>query len=323
MKIWRGLTPSIARPYSVVTIGNFDGHHHGHRALLDRVVATARREAGTALVLTFDPHPIKILAPQVNLLFLTTPEEKLARFEAASIDEVVFLEFTTAFAGLSPAQFAKQVLCDGIGTRELFVGEHFAFGKGRAGRIADLLELGAQLGFRVHPMPPVIIEGEVVSSTRIRQMIQAGDLQNAIRFLGRPYSIEGTVIAGAHRGTELGWPTANLRVPEGRVIPPDGVYAARALWKGSRLDSVVYIGTRPTFGAGERLLEVSILDERLDLYGETIRVEFLSFIREDRVFASAEALTKQIALDVDAARAHLREAAGPVPVPISTSHSQS
>ena len=114
MKVSRGLTPSIARPYSVVTIGNFDGHHHGHRALLDRVVSTARREAGTALVLTFDPHPVKILAPQVNLMFLTTPEEKLARFEAAGIDEVVFLEFTTAFAALSPAQFAKQVLCDGI-----------------------------------------------------------------------------------------------------------------------------------------------------------------------------------------------------------------
>ena len=309
MKVSRGLTPSIARPYSVVTIGNFDGHHHGHRALLDRVVSTARREAGTALVLTFDPHPVKILAPQVNLMFLTTPEEKLARFEAAGIDEVVYLEFTLAFAGLSPAQFAKQVLCDGIGTRELFVGEHFAFGKGRAGRIADLISLGGQLGFHVHPMPPVVIDGEVVSSTKIRQMIQAGDLHKAIRFLGRPYGIEGTVIAGAQRGTELGWPTANLRLPEGRVIPPDGVYAAKVRWNRRNLDSVVYIGTRPTFGAGERLLEVSILDERLELYGETIRVDLLGFVREDRLFASAEALTKQIELDVRAARAQLREAA--------------
>jgi riboflavin kinase/FMN adenylyltransferase len=140
-------------------------------------------------------------------------------------------------------------------------------------------------------------------------MIQAGDLQKAVRFLGRPYGIEGTVIPGAHRGKELGWPTANLRLPEGRVIPPDGVYAARVLWRGRALDSVVYIGTRPTFGAGERLLEVSILDERLELYGETIRVELLGFVREDRVFASAEALTRQIELDVDAARAQLREAA--------------
>ncbi len=317
MKISRGLTPSTPRPYAVVTIGNFDGHHYGHRSLLGQVVETARRKAGTAVVLTFDPHPVKILAPHVNLQFLTTPEEKLAHFEAAGIDEVVFLEFTPTFAGLSPAEFAKQVLRDGIGTRELFVGEHFAFGKNRAGRIADLLEFGAQFGFRVHPMFPVIIEDEVVSSTRIRQLILSGDLRKAIRFLGRPYSIEGTVISGAHRGTELGWPTANLRLPEGRVLPPDGVYAAQVAWKGRLLDSVVYIGTRPTFGAGERLLEVSILDERLELYGESIRVRLLSFVREDMVFASAEDLTRQIAVDVEMTRAQLREAVTAIPPSIT------
>lgn len=151
-------------------------------------------------------------------------------------------------------------------------------------------------------------------------MIQAGELQKAMRFLGRPYGIEGTVIVGARRGTDLGWPTANLRFPEGRVIPPDGVYAARVRWNKRRLDSVVYIGTRPTFGAGERLLEVSILDERLELYGETIRVELLGFIREDRVFPSAEALTRQIESDVQTAREQLREAALD---PVSPLHSQS
>jgi riboflavin kinase/FMN adenylyltransferase len=164
-------------------------------------------------------------------------------------------------------------------------------------------------------MPPVTIDGEVVSSTRIRQMIQAGEVQKAMRFLGRPYGIEGRVIPGAQRGKELGWPTANLHLPEGRVIPPDGVYAARVGWKGIGLDAVVYIGTRPTFGSGERLLEVSILDERLDLYGESLRVDLLTFIREDQVFPSAEALTHQIELDVAAARAHLREAALPHSLP--------
>ncbi len=314
MKVSRGLTPSTHRPYAVVTIGNFDGHHHGHRALLKQVVETARREAGTAMVLTFDPHPVKILAPHVNLMFLTTPEEKLAHFEAAGVDEVVFLEFTPGFASLSPAEFAKQVLCDGIGTRELYVGEHFAFGKGRVGRIADLFEFGARSGFRVHAVPPVVIEGEVVSSTRIRQLIQTGDLKKAIRFLGRPYSIEGIVIPGAHRGTELGWPTANVRLPSGRVTPPDGVYAAQLIWNHRALDAVVYIGTRPTFGTGERLLEVSVLDERLDLYGQSIRVQLISFIREDKVFASAEDLTRQIAVDVETARAQLREAVTPSPL---------
>ena len=159
-----------------------------------------------------------------------------------------------------------------------------------------------------------IIEDEVVSSTRIRQLIQSGDLRKAIRFLGRPYSIEGTVISGAHRGTEFGWPTANLRLPAGRVIPPDGVYAAQVVWNHRLLDSVVYIGTRPTFGAGERLLEVSILDERLDLYGESIRVQLLNFLREDKVFASAEDLTRQIAVDVEMARAQLREAVTAIPL---------
>lgn len=308
MKISRGYSPSRPRPYAVVTIGNFDGHHLGHRALLGQVVETARRHDGTALVLTFDPHPVKILAPQVNLMFLTTPAEKLARFEAAGIDEVLFLEFTPAFAALSPAQFVKDVLCDGIGTRELFVGEHFAFGKGRTGRIATLLEFGAECGFLVHPMPPVTINGEVVSSTRIRQLIQAGDFRKALRFLGRPYCIEGTVIPGDHRGAGLGWPTANLRLPSERVIPPDGVYAAQTLWNHRRFDSVAYIGTRPTFGKGERLLEVSILDERLDLYDQSIQVEFISFIRPDMLFASAEDLTHQITRDVEAARVRLREA---------------
>ena len=321
MKISRGYIPPRLRPYAVVTIGNFDGHHRGHQALLGQVVETARKHAGTALVLTFDPHPVKILAPHVNLMFLTTPEEKLARFEAAGIDEVVFLEFTPAFAGLSPAQFAEQVLSEGIGTRELFVGEHFAFGKGRMGRIADLLEYGAKCGFCVHAMPPVTMDGEVVSSTRIRQLIQAGDFQKALRFLGRPYCLEGTVVPGDHRGSELGWPTANLRLPPGRVIPPDGVYAAQTVWNRRKFDSVVYIGTRPTFGQGERLLEVSILDERLNLYDESIRVEFISFIRADQVFASSEDLTNQIALDVDMARVRLREAVMQSPLSTTTPRS--
>jgi riboflavin kinase/FMN adenylyltransferase len=209
---------------------------------------------------------------------------------------------------LSPAQFVKEVLCEGIGAKELFVGEHFAFGKGRAGRIANLLEYGAECGFRVHSMSPVTIDGEVVSSTRIRQLIQAGDFEKALRFLGRPYCIEGTVVPGDQRGSELGWPTANLRLPSERVLPPDGVYAAQTIWNHRQFDAVAYIGTRPTFGKGERLLEVSILDERLNLYGESIRVEFISFLRADKIFASGEELTNQIALDVDMARGRLGQA---------------
>ena len=309
MKIFRGLPPAPPRVYPAVTIGNFDGHHYGHRALLQMVVETARRHQGTAVVLTFEPHPVKILAPHVNLQFLTTPEEKLRRFEEAGVDEVVFLEFTPAFAALSPEQFVEQILHRGIGARELFVGEHFAFGKGRSGRIADLIGLGSRFGFAVHPLPPLRIDGEIVSSTKIRTMIQAGDLRTARRFLGRPYSLDGPVIHGAKRGTDLGWPTANLRLPSDRVTPPDGVYSAQAVWKGAAFDAVVYIGTRPTFGAGERLLEVTILDRQLDLYGETISVRVIGHIREDMTFPSAEALARQIASDVEAARSQLRQVA--------------
>lgn len=306
MKVTRGLTPPVARPYPVVTIGNFDGQHCGHRLLLHTVVETARRHQGTPIVLTFDPHPVRILAPQAELRFLTSPQEKLERFEEAGIQEVLFLEFTTAFAGLAPEEFVRRVLYEGIGARELFVGRHFAFGKGRTGKIDDLVRFGERYGVCVHPMEPVTLDGQVVSSTRIRQLVQAGDVSAAARLLGRPYAFGGTVVSGMQRGQALGWPTANLRLPDDRVVPPDGVYAATTIWKRQGFDSVVYIGTRPTFGAGERLLEATLLDERVDLYGEHIVVQFIDHLRGDRVFASPEELTARIEEDVRQARARLR-----------------
>lgn len=306
MKVTRGLTPSIARPYPVVSIGNFDGQHRGHHALLHTVVDAARRRQGTPMVLTFDPHPVRILAPHVELRFLTSPQEKLERFEEAGIQEVLFLEFTPAFANLTPEEFARQVLHEGIGVKELFVGRHFAFGKGRTGKIDDLVRFGERYGFRVHPMEPVTLDGHVVSSSRIRQLMQTGDVRTAARLLGRPYAVGGTVVPGTQRGRSLGWPTANLMLPGDRVVPPDGVYAAVTTWNQRSFDSVVYIGTRPTFGAGERLIEVSLLDERIDLYGEYIMVQFVDHLRGDRVFASAEELAARIEEDVRQARASLR-----------------
>jgi riboflavin kinase/FMN adenylyltransferase len=311
MNVFRGLTTPFERPYPVATIGNFDGQHRGHRALLEIVVATARRLNGTAVVVTFDPHPVRTLAPHVDLKFLTSPEEKLARFEEAGIQDVVFLDFTPAFAALTPAEFASQVLNNGLGLRELFVGEHFSFGKGRAGKVTDLVQLGTQLGFQVHAVPPVKLDGEVVSSTRIRQLIQAGDMPKASRFLGRPYAIGGEVIHGDHRGQSLGWPTANLTVPPERVLPPDGVYAATTLWHDKHMESVAYIGTRPTFGAGERIIEVYLLDRQLALYGEHITVQFIERLRADMTFESAEALAERIELDVEEARTSLRRASRP------------
>jgi riboflavin kinase/FMN adenylyltransferase len=307
MKVTRGYLGGAERPYPVATIGNFDGHHVGHRSLLQLVVETARKAGGTALVLTFDPHPIKILAPHVDLRFLTSPAEKLTRFQEAGIDEVVYLDFTKEFAELSPLGFAEGVLSRGLRLKELYVGQHFAFGHERAGRIADLAAFGKRFGFAVHPLTPLVLSGGVVSSTRIRQLIQQGDVRQAAVLLGRQYAIDGIVSRGAQRGQTLGWPTANLRLPSERVVPPDGVYAAVTIVDGQRHDSVAYIGTRPTFEAGERILEVYVLEGTHELYGRTIAVEFVEGLRGDLEFPDAAALTRQIALDVDRAQAILRQ----------------
>lgn len=302
MKITRGLAAHTPSPYPVLTIGNFDGQHRGHQALLQTVVRTAAEAGGTPMVLTFDPHPITVLRPGIDLLLLTPPEEKLARFQEAGIKEVLCLTFNSALAALTPEAFVFQVLRDGIGVKELFVGQHFAFGKGRAGRMDDLLRLSAQAGFRVHAVPPVLVDGEVVSSTRIRHLVQAGELRAAARCLGRPYGFNGPVVMGAQRGQALGWPTANLRLPQGLALPPDGVYATITHWKGNKLSSASYIGTRPTFDAGERLLEVHLLDHKVHLYGEKIRVEFIERIRGDLQFDSAQELSARIEVDVRLAR---------------------
>jgi riboflavin kinase/FMN adenylyltransferase len=312
MNITRGLAAHQRVPHPVLTIGNFDGQHLGHRALLRAVVQRAREAGGTPMVMTFDPHPVKVLAPHVNLRFLTTPDEKLAYFRDAGIAEALFLEFTTAFAALSPDQFMQQVLRDGVGLRELFVGEHFAFGKGRAGRIADLVRFGRDAGFQVHPVQPVRVDGEIVSSTRVRRLIKAGDVRGAARCLGRHYALGGTVEPGERRGRTLGWPTANVKLPADRVVPEDGVYATKTWWGARTFESVSYIGTRPTFGTGERLLEVSLLDAREDLYGQAIRVEFVERVRGDETFRSAEELSARIEQDVKAAREALKAEPQPV-----------
>lgn len=306
LKVTRELSGECRRAYPVATIGNFDGHHRGHRALLQTVVETARKAEGTALVLTFDPHPVKILAPHIDFRFLTSPEEKLAYLEAAGIDEVVFLDFTPAFASMSPDQFAGDILHRSLHLSELFVGNHFAFGKGRAGHIEDLVRLGARYGFLVHPVTPVMCEGDVVSSSRIRRLIQAGNMERAATLLGRFYGIRGTVVHGTQQGQALGWPTANLHVPADRVVPPDGVYAARTIHGSHTYDAIAYIGTRPTFGQGERLIEVNIFDQTDTLYGQEITVQFVAWVRGDHTFASADELSKQIARDVEQARISLR-----------------
>ncbi len=313
MKVTRGLARHQPVPHPVLTIGNFDGQHLGHAALLRQVVETAAAKKGTPMVLTLDPHPVTVLAPHVDFRLLGTVEEKLARFEGMGIQEVLFLEFNAELAAFSPDEFVGRILKKGIGVRDLFVGEHFAFGKNRAGRMADLQRLAPEAGLTVHPVRPVLVDDQVVSSTRIRQLIQEGDVRTAAKFLGRHYALGGPVVSGERRGRQLGWPTANLRLPAGRVIPADGVYATATVWNDRRFDSVSYIGTRPTFGTGERLLEVYVLDAEVELYGQDIRVQFVERLRGDEQFDSADALATRIELDVKQAREKLKPFADSIP----------
>lgn len=307
MKVRYGLPDGERATRRVLTIGNFDGQHVGHRALLQAVVETAQKSAGTPTVLTFEPHPAKVLMPGIDLLFLTGMEEKLRGFEEAGIEEVVIVEFNEELSRLTPEAFVFTVLQAGLRVHKLLVGEHFVFGKGRSGSIADLRRLGPQAGFEVHPVPPVHVEGQVVSSTRIRSLILAGEVGRAAVLLGRFYAIEGPVIAGDKRGQDLGWPTANLRLPPERVVPADGVYAARVEAEGRGWDAVAYVGTRPTFGPGERLLEAHVLDERPDLYGKHVRIGFVERLRGDRVFSTQAELAAGIELDVARARECLHQ----------------
>ena len=302
MKVSRGLPALPLPPNPVLTIGNFDGQHIGHRQLLATVVQCARERQGTPVVLTFDPHPVLVLSPGTTFQFLTSPSEKLAWFETQGVEHLVVLNFTKTFAALSPQEFAFSILRDGLGIKDLFVGEHFVFGKNRAGNTETLRDLAGQAGFRVHLVKPVSSRETIVSSTRIRQFIRTGKVETAMQCLGRPYSLKGTVIEGDRRGQALGYRTANLRPDKDRVLPPDGVYATKMVWQDTVFPAVSYLGTRPTFGEGERLLEVHVLDAACNLYGHPVEVQFLHYIRGDELFEDSEQLAERIAQDIQQTR---------------------
>lgn len=297
MNITRGLPLAPLASFPVLTIGNFDGQHLGHRALVQAVVENAQRMQGVPMVLSFDPHPIEVLRPGTRPKFLSDPQEKIDFFERLGIEELILLPFTPALAALHPGQFVQQVLHEGLGIRQVLVGENFVFGKGRSGTIQDLIRLGEQSNFVVQPMSPVLWGDEVVSSTRIRKCVTAGNVREGRECLGRPYRLAGMVIEGEKRGSQMGWPTANLRIPLHRVIPADGIYATLTEVDDECFPSVAYIGNRPTFQEGERLLEVHIFDQRFQLYGKNISVSFIEQVREDMTFSNVDDLVKQMDQD--------------------------
>ncbi len=304
-------------PAPVITIGNFDGVHLAHQTIFRALRHRALEIGGTSIVLTFDPHPLKVLAPEKCPPLITPTPQKLALIQACRPDLVVCLPFTPTFAEQTPATFVEEVLLATIGIREIHVGYNFAFGKGRQGNIRLLQQLGEQAGFQVHIIEPISVEGRVVSSSIVREWIQEGRVDETALLLGRLYSICGTVVEGYRKGRELGFPTANIRSTHA-LIPGRGIYAVLADWKGRRYKGAASIGFNPTFSRTQISVEIHLFDFAACLYGETIEVHFVKKIREERAFPSVNDLVEQIGQDVETARSllaghHAQASSSPTP----------
>jgi riboflavin kinase/FMN adenylyltransferase len=293
----------------VATIGNFDGLHRGHRAILDRIRERARATGGESLLITFDPHPLTVLAPERAPRMLTTRRQKLALLDESALDYVLVLPFTMELASVDAEAFVRDDLVEGLGVREIYVGANFNFGRGREGTADLLVRLCAGLGVRAEVVPEVRSLGSPISSSRIRRALLSGEVELARDLLGRPYAIEGKVVRGAGRGAGLGFPTANLQTPND-LVPQDGVYVTLAAVEAAPRPSVTNIGTRPTFGAADRVIETHLLDPPAgDLYDRPIELRFLARLRAELKFGSAAALVEQVRRDVERAREFFR---GPV-----------
>lgn len=301
MEIIRDLDALARHPYPVTAIGNFDGVHLGHRAILKAAIDRARAAAGTAFALTFDPLPAKLLVPARAPRLILTPDDKLELLRLSGIDGVIVLNFTLDLSMLSPRDFVRDYLRGKIGVREVVEGQNFRFGHNRAGTPAVMVELGRELGFETDVVGPVKVGGIEVSSTKVREAIASADLRGAARLLGRNHFLSGHVVRGRERGRTIGFPTANL-ASETECIPPDGVYATRVVLDDGAYPSITNIGMRPTFAEAERSIEAHIFDFTRDIYGQRIKLELIERIRPERKFDSADALKAQIALDLSKAR---------------------
>jgi riboflavin kinase/FMN adenylyltransferase len=292
---YRDLKPDAAAR-RVVSIGNFDGVHVGHRAVLAAARAEADRIGGELAVLTFEPHPAELLGRARPVLRLVEPERKAALLAACGVDLALVQRFDAAFAALGAAEFATEVLAGALRSARVVVGEGFRFGAGRGGDFAALRALGERLGFAVAAAPLVTDTGAAVSSTRIRAALLAGDVAGARRLLGRPHEVAGGVVRGRGVGRGLGFPTANVggvRV----LLPAPGIYAARCAVRSQILPAAVYLGERPTLGHG-LALEAHLLDYDAELYGERIAIEFIDRVRGEQRFDGVAALRAQMATDV-------------------------
>ncbi len=297
----------------VLTIGSFDGVHLGHRALIDEVVASARAKGVAAVALTFEPSPREVLRPGQPIAYLTRLPEKIRILSETGLDELIVVNFTKELSQVEAPDFIAWVRRY-LPFEELWEGEGFALGHGRTGNTDVLAKLGEEVGYELHIAPLVEIEGGQVSSTRIRELVMAGDVAQAARLLGHYQTVPGTVVPGSRRGRELGYPTANLALPPNQALPADGVYATwcSRVATGEILKSVTSIGTRPTFEDDARLVEVHILDYSADMYGEVLIAHFVEHLRGQVKFEGIEPLIQQMNADSLGARAALETAVKPV-----------
>ncbi|KAB2939729.1 bifunctional riboflavin kinase/FAD synthetase [Hyphomicrobium sp.] len=286
---------------AALAIGNFDGVHRGHQALLRAAAAIGRELGAPAGALIFEPHPREFFHPEEPHFHLTPLPQKLDLFEHAGLDLAVVLPFDVKLASLSADDFVSRIIVGALAARHVIIGHDFFFGRNRGGTPETMQAAAQKLGFGITIIPPVAEDGEVFSSSAIRLHLAQGDVKGATRLLGRTWRVEGTVVGGAKRGTGLGFPTANIPLPRGTTLG-HGIYAVRVHLDGARHDGAAYLGTRPTYDDGMPVLEVFLLDFDGDLYGRTIEVEFVDFIRADRKFDSSQALIAQMERDCARAR---------------------
>ncbi|MEY2601953.1 MAG: riboflavin kinase / adenylyltransferase [Verrucomicrobiota bacterium] len=286
-----------------LAIGVFDGVHRGHQAVISTSANHAGAVNGTPVVVTFDPHPEKVLRPAVAPHLLTATQHKIALIRALGVEHLLIISFDKQFAATEPEDFVQKLVAHSKPLREICVGHEWSFGKNRRGNLELLKKLGANSDFDVVGIPPVKINGAVVSSTAIREAVEKGDLTKAAEMLGREYTILGTVTHGDNLGKKIGFPTANLSA-HSEQFPPNGVYAAEARIEGELHRGVINLGTRPTVSGGksERVLEIHLFDFNRDIYGRDVEVRFLKFLRAEKKFENLDALVQQIRQDVEQAR---------------------
>jgi riboflavin kinase / FMN adenylyltransferase len=297
---WEAMPPATCRG-GAVAVGNFDGVHRGHQALLAELGAQARRAGGPAVVLTFDPHPLKLLRPEQFMPVLTTPADRAELLRQYGADHVLILKTTPGLLQLTAEQFFEEVVRRRLGARAVVEGANFAFGHNRAGTVETLTALCRRAGLALAVVPPFVQDGVAVSSSRVRDALLRGAVREAAGLLGRPYRLGGTVGVGRRRGASLGFPTANLERVE-TLIPADGVYAVRAHYQGAAWPAAANVGPNPTFGEQARKVEVHLIGFQGDLYGQPLAVDFMERLRDTRPFRGADELVAQLRQDVEQAR---------------------